>query len=329
MGFARTALSVTQEIPKENPIRYLDTLLHSKRVNRVSNLTLDWLQRHASHFRPSEDQQSIAWRVKPLIELMTLLTTLANHDIRSKKLSKLTQRALEYGAEFEWHELAAYDASAATVLAVVAEFFWTHQKTPPFDLKFIHFLHEIGFFEGIDRVPYREMDMSYSLGLMISKEFRKDLPAWFASTTFGQRQHLTRYTVDDIYAVTHAVFYLANFGSGDIAELLAPETADKLRRDVVALTVMVLRTDNIDVLGELLLCWLFCRVENTAFHRMIFHQAMERLLSATTARGESFPTVKLLQSTEAGEGKFAEVYHTTLVCGMLFGLAAEEMPYVH
>lgn len=260
---------------------------------------------------------------------MTLLTTLTSHDVRGGTISKLTRRALEYGAEFDWHELAAYDASAATVVAVVADFFAANHQPPPFEFEFVRFLHEISFFEGIDRVPFREMDVSYSLGSMISPEFRKDIPVWFSSTTFGQRQHLTRYTTDDLYAVTHAAFYLTNFGRGQLTELLDKETAERFRKDLVALTAVVLRADNIDALGELLICWLFCCVKNTALNRMIFHQALERLLSATTTEGEVFPTLKLLQSTQAGRANFADVYHTTLVCSMLFAMVAKGMPYVH
>ena len=290
---------------------------------------MEWLEHHADDFRVPQEEESLASRVKPLVELMTLLTTLANHDVRDEKISKLVHQALQYGAEFDWHELAAYDASAATVVAVVADFFAKNHKTPPFDFEFIHFLHEIGFFEGMDRVPFREMDMSCSLGMMFAPEFRKDLPVWFLSTTFGQQQHLTRYSVDDIYAVTHSAFYLTNFGRDRLSELLDQETSERLRKELVALTVMVLRTDNIDVLGELLMCWLFCRVDNTALHRMIFHQAMERLLSATTTQGAVFPTLKLLQNTPAREAKFDEVYHTTLVCSMFFNMVAKDMPYVH
>jgi hypothetical protein len=266
--------------------------------------------------------------VKRLIELMMMLTALANHDIRSGTTSKLTQWALAHGAEFDWHQLAAYDASAASVVGIVADFFTSNNLPPPFEVEFVHSLHEIGFFEGMDRVPFREMDLSFSLGLMISPQFRNDLPVWFSSTTFGQRQHLTRYSIDDLYSVTHAAFYLTNFGRSRLTDLLDKETTAHLRNELVALTVVILRADNLDVLGELLLCWLFCGVENTALHRMIFHQAFERLLCATTTEGQVVPTMRLLQRAQAGQAGFADVYHTTLVCCMVFAMAAKEMPYV-
>jgi len=312
------------------PIRYFEEFVFKKRVKHVSGLTLDWLWKHAEEFGVSsepEGENALLWQVKHIVELMTMLTTLANHDIRGGTISKLTARALTHGAEFDWHQLAAYDASAATVVAIVADFFACNQLPPPFEVEFVHFLHAIGFFEGMDRVPFREMDLAYSLSLMISPEFRKDLPVWFESTTFGQRQHLTRYTTDDIYSVTHAAFYLTNFGRNPLADLLDEETAERLRKELVALTVVVLRADNIDVLGELLLSWLFCHVENTFLNRMLFHQAFERLLSATTPEGQVVPTMKLLQRAQSGETSFADVYHTTLVCCMVFAVAAKRMPY--
>jgi len=94
-------------------------------VKHVSGLTLDWLWKHAEEFGVSlqpEAGNALLWQVKHIVELMTMLTTLANHDIRGGIISKLTERALTHGAEFDWHQLAAYDASAATVVAIVADF---------------------------------------------------------------------------------------------------------------------------------------------------------------------------------------------------------------
>ena len=290
---------------------------------------MGWLSKHEQHFRVApKSEDELLEQVKHLIELMMLLNTLTNHGLRGEPISTLTERAIKYGEEFDWHQLAAFDASAATVIAMVADFFVARNLTPPLDLDYIRSLHSIGFFEGMDRIPFREMDLSYCLSLIISPEFFKQLPAEFMNTTFGLRQHLARYMVDDLYSLTHAVFYLTDFGRRQLAGL-DNETVVRLKRELVALTAAMLRADNIDVLGELLLCWLFCAIDDTPLHRIVFRKSMERMLSATHPDGQVVPVLKMMPRAQAGETAFDDVYHTTLVSGMLYSLAAKEMPYVH
>ena len=62
------------------------------------------------------------------------------------------------------------------------------------------FLHAIGFFEGMDRVPFREMDLAYSLSLMISPDFVKTCPSGLRVLP-SDSDSTSRYTTDDIYSV--------------------------------------------------------------------------------------------------------------------------------
>ena len=179
--------------PRRPAIQSLESFLLKRKVKHGASLTLGWLSKHEQHFRvaPKSEDELLA-QVKHLIELMMLLNTLTNHGLRGEPISTLTERAIKYGEEFDWHQLAAFDASAATVIAMVADFFVARNLTPPLDLDYIRSLHNIGFFEGMDRIPFREMDLSYCLSLIISPEFFKQLPAEFMNTTFGLRQHLAR-----------------------------------------------------------------------------------------------------------------------------------------
>ncbi|MDP9361318.1 MAG: hypothetical protein M3P29_07705 [Acidobacteriota bacterium] len=295
------------------------------RVKHLSRLTLTWLSNHAEEFRvASYGTYSVLSHVKPLTELMLLLVVLAKHQIRDGQVSVLAERAVAHGRQFDWHELFSHDASGATVLGTIAEFFASNQLPPPFEVEFCRFLHSSGFLEGMDRVAYREMDLAHCLMWLVSPDFVGELPGWFASTAFGRRQHLTRYTIDDLYSLTHAAFYLTSFGTRNLGEVLDDSTAERLRIELAALTAIVLRSDNIDVLGELLLCWLFCDVEDTPLNRLLFRQAFARVMSATMPSGQVVPGLRLLPRAEAGETTFDDVYHTTLVAGMLFALAAKD-----
>lgn len=308
-------------------MRYVQRLLSSIRLKHLSTVTLRWLSEHSDDFRVgSAGSRSVLTQIKPLTELMLLLDVFAKHQIRNEHVSRLSARAIAEANEFDWHQHFSFDASGATILGTVAEFFAANDAAPPFELDFCRFLHTSGYLEGMDRVPYREMDRVHCLAWLISPEYAKELPVWFSGTAFGRRQHPTRYTTDDLYSLTHAAFYLSNFGTRDVAEVLDAETTERLRKELVVLTAVVMRSDNIDVLGEFLICWLFCRVPDTKLNRMLFRQAFERVVSATISSGEVVPVLRALPRAQAGQTSFDYSYHTTLVAALLFSLAAKETP---
>jgi hypothetical protein len=307
--------------------RYLQNLLDRRFVTRIGKRTIDWLCRHESDFRVARvTTDAVPWRVKPLAELMFLLTALKRHGLTSSSLKRLTDGAIEEGGKFDWHELAAYDPSAATGMALVADFFHCQERPTPFDDRFFGFLNQIEYFEGMDRLPYRDMDLAYNLGRIVSPEYEKDIPVWFRSTAFGRRQHIIRYSIDDIYSLTHAVFYLTDVGLRPVEALLDPETIARLRTELATLTAAMLRADNTDVLGELLMCWLFCGVERNGLNGVIFQHGLHQMMAAETDGGIA-PTVNILRQAKAGKATFDQLYHTTLVGAFLFNLLSENKNY--
>lgn len=306
---------------------YVQRLLSSIRLKHLSTLTLKWLSEHAEEFRlQATGPQAALTQIKPLTELLLLLGVLAKHQIENEHVSRLSGHAIDEANEFDWHQHFSLDASGATILGTVAEFFHANHAEPPFELDFCRFLHTSGYLEGMDRVPYREMDRVHCLAWLISPEYVQELPQWFSGTAFGRRQHPTRYTIDDLYSLTHAAFYLSNFGTRDVAEVLDAETTARLRKELPELTALVMRTDNIDVLGEFLVCWIFCGVPDTKLNKLLFRQAFERVVAATLPSGETVAALRALPRAQQGQTTFNDSYHTTLVSAMLFSLAAKETP---
>ena len=307
--------------------RYLQTLLNKRLVSRLGKRTLEWLCAHETDFRISRAAtDAVPWQVKPLAELMFLLTALKRHGLRSSSLDRLSDGAIAEAHTFDWHELAAYDPSAATGMALVADFFRCQDKPVPFDEKFFGFLNRIEYFEGMDRLPYRDMDLAYNLSRVVSPEYEREIPVWFRSTAFGRGQHIVRYTIDDVYSLTHAIFYLTDLGLHQPDTLLDGETAKRLRAELATLTGAMLRADNTDVLGELLLCWLFCGIERTGLNGLIFEHGLQQMMAAT-AEGAVAPTAAIFRQAKAGQATFKQLYHTTLVGAFLFNLLSETESY--
>ncbi len=299
----------------------LQKLMDRKCAARLGKNALGWLSRHESDFQISRvSAEAVPWQVKPLAELMFLLTALKRHGVCGPSLERLSAAALAEGNNFDWHEFAAYDPSAATGMALVADFFHSFNRPAPFDDRFFRFLHQIEYFEGMDRMPYRDMDFAYNLGRIVSPDYEKDMPMWFGSTAFGRRQHIVRYTIDDVYSLTHAVFYLTDLGLRTTESLLDSPTAARLRAELTTLTCVMLRADNTDVLGELLLCWLFCGIESIGLNRVIFDLALHQMMAAVTGDGAVAPSAHIFHQARAGEASFKQLYHTTLVGAFLFTL---------
>jgi hypothetical protein len=309
-------------------IRSLKDLLVRKRTARLGKSALEWLRDHEGDFKISRvTTDAVPWKVKPLAELMFLLTALKRHGLQTSTLNDLISASADEGAGFDWHELAAYDPSAATGMALVADFYRTHNRPVPFDIRFFEALHEIDYFEGMDRLPYRDMDLAYNLGRLVSPEYENDIARWFRSTAFGRMQHAIRYTIDDIYSLTHAVFYLTDLGLQPPDKLLDAATVARLRSELVTLTAAMIRADNTDVLGELLLCWLFCRVPSTDLGSVVFDHALDRMIAAATRDGAVAPTAQIFRLAEDGQASFGQLYHTTLVGAFLFSLLTETETY--
>lgn len=305
-------------------IRSLQNYFDRKRISGLGRCAIAWLYEHEADFKISRaNGDAIPWQVKPLAELMLLLVVMERHGVKDKLLNGLSAIAMAEGDGFDWHELAAYDPSAATGMALVADFYRTLKRSAPFDNRFFLFLNQIGYFEGMDRLPYRDMDLAYNLGRVVSAEYERDLPRWLASTAFGRRQHIVRYTIDDIYSLTHAVFYLTDLGLRPVESLLDAETAGRLRAELSTLTAAILRADNTDVLGELLLCWMFCDIERNSLNQAILDHAIYQMTAAMTKDGAVAPSARIFRQAGEGRATFKQLYHTTLVGAFLFTLLTE------
>jgi uncharacterized protein DUF6895/helix-turn-helix protein len=290
-------------------------------ISSLANATLNWLCTNSESFKHSNFiGKELNWRVEPLGELSFMLMTLKRHGIRNRLTDRLTAYALEEANTLDWQELAAYDPSAATMLALIADFFITEGRPLPFERPYFDFLSDIGYFRGMDRLAYREMGLAYSLGRMGDTRYEASLAAWFAHTPFGLRQHPARYGIDDLYSLTRSVFYLTDMGLRDATQFLDAETTTRLKNEIVLLTAVMVRADNANVLGELALCWLLCGIEINELRRTILNQALRRLFASATTEGAIAPTSKALARAKSSQANFSELYHTTLVCAMLFQL---------
>jgi len=312
-------------------IQAVGSLLRRRQVRRQLMLALHWLEQHRFEFTSSQTSgdncnsalADLAWRVKPFAELIFLLMLFRRHQQCQAQTQPLHDFVQTHVTHFDLHKIAASDPSAATVLALFGDYFGCNTPDAPFEADYFAFLNQSGYFKGMDRMSYRDMDLVYSLWRLGYAPTTLRMDQMFANTAFGRGQFLPKYSIDDIYSLTHAIFYLTDVGFRPLSEVLDAETIARLRRDLIALTAIMLRDDNCDVLGELLLCWIFCHIKCSSYEQALFRLGMDRMLAIATPDGCVPYCTRSRARYLAGQDSFKAVYHPTLVATILFALAGE------
>ncbi|MDV6316269.1 DUF6895 family protein [Idiomarina sp. HP20-50] len=279
---------------------------------------LVWLFTNMSKFSIEKDIKSdVPWQVKPVGELVFLLSALHKAGFSSKETERLSSFCIDETKTFDWHELSAYDPSIVTVIFSLHEFYNIKGCQIPWESDYIKMLRQISFFEAMDRVPYREMDHIHSLSLIDKDVDLTELIQWFDDTSFGQNQNIARYTIDDMYSLTHALFYITNMGTRPVTALLKEEVISRIHQVLISLAVSIARADNTDVLGEVLLCWIYTDVAKNERNAMIFDSLLRHILKFQTKRGAIAPNLRTFNRNQGHEENFFDLYHTTLVSTLL------------
>ena len=291
----------------------------------IATKGLEWLWANREGFRIQEsiDDVDMPWNTKPLIELMFLMSVLRRNGFDDPSINRLSDYAADVAKDFDWHQMAAYDPSAATALALALKFYQLTGKPLPFEESYFQYLAEVRFFEGMDRLPYRQMDLAHSLAVVGIRDYEAYLAAWFANTAFGRGQHPARYSVGDLYSLTHAVFYLTDVGLQPDAPCLDLATNLRMRRALIHQAAIVARGDNLDILGELLLCYLMCDGNLTGREGQIFDAALQRLQAGQCDDGSLPPTRAITEKAKSGKAVFTDLYHTTLVSVLFFSFLSK------
>jgi hypothetical protein len=304
----------------------------------MADASSDWLAQNVASFQidpisgEPRDAANLPWRVKPVSELMFTLLMLKHNNISFSAEKILTKAAIDEGLSMDWHELARLDPAAVAPSAIVAMFFDRCGMPYPLERDYIFSLISTGYYKAINRFPYREIELLYFFTKISDDAGR--CPSSFAAklndahligafnkTGFGQKLPAYRYTIDDAYSLTHALFYLSDYGARPISELLDAANVERLRSDMLALVVIMTRLANYDVLGELLICLIMCGFTKLPFERMLFDAGLDMMIMQVTKSGAVPPSSVTKTRFLNGQAGFKDVYHTTLVTAVLFHLA--------
>jgi hypothetical protein len=196
-------------------------------------------------------------------------------------------------------------------------------------LRLLRRAFERGWATASERVPYRLMDSRWTYGLLDPSLLGPpDELARFS--ILGARPHPLHTMSEDDYALTHALFYLTDFGRAAPEEDLR-RRASKLLEPYLAWNAV---RGDLDLLGELLISALVVRAPASPAFRFgweVLRRAWRRPggLVGPEYSGSRFAE---LEGAEADAYAFSENYHTVFVGGILCAVAlarprSEEAPW--
>jgi hypothetical protein len=164
----------------------------------------------------------------------------------------------------------------------------------------------------IERAPFRVMDLSYTLAKARLKNHISNLNDLYHQTLLHKNPPILFLQDEDVYAITHVIFYLSDYGAKKIY-IRADHLIEKIKWNVTALMGLYLRKKNWDILAELLLC---CHFINW-FPYPIYEVAWNAITSAQrldgTIPGPYAINGKSDIDPEDKENYFIQNYHTTLL----------------
>ena len=172
-----------------------------------------------------------------------------------------------------------------------------------------------GFIDGIERTAWGVLDLRYYLDAAGLTHRLPDHKALLRTSSLVSRPALTYARNIDLYAVTHILFDLCDFGMADPTPVLGDLKPAVDEYVGLALSTCV-AAQNWDLAAELLVCRLYL-----GFDGSLEKWAMARLCSVQHENGWVPASTALTDEAVSASGDFDAVYHSTIVCLLL--LAAE------
>jgi hypothetical protein len=171
-----------------------------------------------------------------------------------------------------------------------------------------------GHAHALERLPFREMDLRWIL------ELHDGTPAvfddLFPQSLIARRPHPIYMSRADAYAYTHALMYMSDFGSRPLPPAV---DVDDVAASVDASLLMYLFTEDLDLLGELVLSAVIARRPPSPHARLAW-AAIDRIWDEFgLLPGPSFMPADFarLDGMAARAYAFRHTYHTTYVGAML------------
>ncbi|MCZ7456930.1 DUF6895 family protein [Streptomyces sp. WMMC940] len=292
--------------------------VRSSRRRAVEDRAVAWLAARRALLDPrSARPDSVLFTRKALIETAFLTGLRARLDDAplTDDYASILEQVEDVAREPSYREMIARDESALLLYAgTYAALRLCGRDAPEFE-RIIRQAVEGGYAAAFERVPYRQLDLIHTLYLCGIEHDLSSMDDVLPFSLLCRRPNVLKLADRDVYAITHTVFYVTDFGLRDPAWPRGFRPGEGVEL-LEALLVLAEARANADLVGELLCC-LYCLgvTDSRAADR-----AWAFLESVQEGNGRvNGPEGVLHPGTDDGDGDFrhwAEGYHTTVVAAL-------------
>lgn len=172
---------------------------------------------------------------------------------------------------------------------------------------------DFGLMDAVERSCWSQIDLGYYFDLAGLRHRMNDPLTLFRLSSAARFADLAYARDIDVYALTHILFHLADFGRRDLEPFLGARREET--REVVALLLgLMIHRSDCDLTGELLICCRCLREEPAPFHSLGWSLLAERQLPEGDLPDRSYdPGALPVDPDEAARKRFEANYHPTLV----------------
>ncbi|MBK0870747.1 MULTISPECIES: DUF6895 family protein [unclassified Saccharopolyspora] len=294
-------------------------------AERVAEHGLRWLENNLEWFEPARWERFLPprrFRAAPLLELLILVRLLRGgpHAERAERIGTAAHRVAEaVCAETGFHDELSRGGPAFAYHAHLVALLTDAGRAPARARSLVQAVLDTGTGElfAADRPALNRLELRYvlDLGGFDRSGYRTDQS--HRNSVLTTRQGPLSFADDEVYALTHVLFYLSDFGSRPVS---GSDLADreKAGRTVSVLLGACLARDDLDLAGELLLC-----ADILGVHcRGLVEHGWQRIASAQRADGavpsplHDSAVLSKVDGDKRAAYLFGTCFHTTMVAVM-------------
>lgn len=295
--------------------------LNSNRLHKLVEGAFDWLTYDLEFFDPFKSvTKTDMFHSKALVELSCICMfyyryNRANHDPRVQKFVSFIHDVWQR-SDFRERVVRNPDMFRLYPMTYIAL-----QHCGTWDSSYGEIIQRVldqGYATAVEQVPFRGMDLRHMLDC---GGFKHKLPSYdqlYQWTLLSKTPPLFYLTDDDVYCITHTLFYLGDFGFRPI-DAIPEEQLPKVRWMIGSLLGIYLRMRNWDLVAELLLCCRCLRWSPPFIFKTAFDALLDAQLQDGSVPGPTF-SKKEIQPLNEFEQRiycFKQNYHTTLVSALV------------
>lgn len=279
-------------------------------LSSIENKAIDWIIENIDNFNPLVINSERNFRAKAFLELALLISY--KNEITKGNINSEYTRIMDFifriGTDPAYYYMLARDHRSLLLYAFtfvalekcklnVESFRWVIQRTLESD-----------YVINSERIPYRQLDLQHFLYLFRKRKQIKIFKSIAKHTLLFSNFNVLELNESDVYAITHSIFYLTNFGFD--GNTLIKNKATIFYKLQILLDYYRL-SDNADIVSELLICCTCIRGRSTKEVDAAWHYLSKKQVTDGSYVGPD--NIVNNKAEDSSYNYWKKSYHTTLV----------------